>query len=388
MRDFHGRTRIAKTKAKKRYLKAKKDRKKKRRVAGKAAASAARGLGRHDDTKEDTDRNSEGGDGHEVDSEMEHGVVVDEDGKGAQAGHESQPQRKRHRKKGKDNALIPEGDKDVRRPRKRRKLLGSRDRDPSPAPSLSEAAVSSSSVPSSPVSSSPDPPADSPSRDRAHTHTPTLPPSSLPRFPLPTRPHAPEKSELALQGMDRALARAQLVDPLLSTPLSLSEDSSGTTCLSARMLRRLKDLGIVELFAGEYQCPFQETFGIKLYNLVQTTLLPLLLPLEPQKRSLYLPYDPPCDICVSAPTGSGKTLAYVLPIVEVGTFRDPVNLESDDRVQILSPRAVTRLRALVVLPTRDLVIQVRETFEVIAKGRGLKVRTVSFRSPHLKCFLY
>lgn len=50
---------------------------------------------------------------------------------------------------------------------------------------------------------------------------------------------------------------------------------------------------------------------------VQTALLPLLLPSGPLKRSLYLPYDPPRDICVSAPTGSGKTLAYVLPIVEV-----------------------------------------------------------------------
>lgn len=53
---------------------------------------------------------------------------------------------------------------------------------------------------------------------------------------------------------------------------------------------------------------------------VQTTLLPLLLPSGPFKRSLYLPYDPPQDICVSAPTGSGKTLAYVLPIIEVYIF--------------------------------------------------------------------
>ena len=51
-----------------------------------------------------------------------------------------------------------------------------------------------------------------------------------------------------------------------------------------------------------------------------------------------------------------------------------MNLENDIREQILSTRAVTHLRALVVLPTRDLVVQVRETFEAIAKGRGLKVR--------------
>ena len=34
---------------------------------------------------------------------------------------------------------------------------------------------------------------------------------------------------------------------------------------------------------------------------------------------------------------------------------------------------MTRLRALVVLPTRDLVVQVRETFEAVGKGRGLKI---------------
>jgi len=39
---------------------------------------------------------------------------------------------------------------------------------------------------------------------------------------------------------------------------------------------------------------------------------------------------------------------------------------------------VTRLRALVVLPTRDLVVQVRETFEAVAKGRGLKVSIAAF----------
>lgn len=47
------------------------------------------------------------------------------------------------------------------------------------------------------------------------------------------------------------------------------------------------------------------------------------------------------DICVNSPTGSGKTLAYALPIV-----------------QMLSTRKVRCLRALVVLPTRDLALQV------------------------------
>ncbi|KAJ0717142.1 putative RNA helicase [Helianthus annuus] len=62
------------------------------------------------------------------------------------------------------------------------------------------------------------------------------------------------------------------------------------------------------------------------------------------------------DICVNSPTGSGKTLAYALPIV-----------------QILSTRAVKCLRALVVLPTRDLALQVRDVFTTIAPAVGLSV---------------
>lgn len=107
--------------------------------------------------------------------------------------------------------------------------------------------------------------------------------------------------------------------------------------------------------------------------LVQTKLLPFLLPKDPLLRALYLPYNPPRDVCVSAPTGSGKTLAYVLPIVEVCTTSSQLQPNPKLFSKILSTRIVTRLRALVVLPTRDLVIQVKETFEAISKGRGLKV---------------
>lgn len=64
---------------------------------------------------------------------------------------------------------------------------------------------------------------------------------------------------------------------------------------------------------------------------VQTTIIPQIL-----QKQLY-----GSDLCVCAPTGSGKTLAYVIPIV-----------------QDLMSRIVPRLRALVIVPTRDLVSQV------------------------------
>uniref|UniRef100_A0A0D9YZM4 RNA helicase n=1 Tax=Oryza glumipatula TaxID=40148 RepID=A0A0D9YZM4_9ORYZ len=62
------------------------------------------------------------------------------------------------------------------------------------------------------------------------------------------------------------------------------------------------------------------------------------------------------DICINSPTGSGKTLAYALPIV-----------------QMLATRKVRCLRALVVLPTRDLALQVKEVFDAIAPVVGLSV---------------
>ncbi|KAG1734119.1 DEAD-domain-containing protein [Suillus lakei] len=150
---------------------------------------------------------------------------------------------------------------------------------------------------------------------------------SLPIFPLPTLPDAPPKSILALQGLDQALVEAEVVNPSSRLPI-ISKGDDTRTGLSERTRRRLIELGITELFAGS----------------------------SAMRRSLYAPFDLLRDVCVSAPTGSGKTLAYVLPIVE-----------------ILSTRIVTHLRALIVLPTRDLVVQVRETLEAIAKGRGLKI---------------
>ncbi|CAA7267090.1 unnamed protein product [Cyclocybe aegerita] len=179
-----------------------------------------------------------------------------------------------------------------------------------------------------------------PVEDKRRTATPELI-GVLPSFPLPALPNAPSKNQLSLQGVDKALIDAELVSPSTILPVLLGKDDGGTR-LSERMRKRLRDIGVIELFA------------------VQTTLLPFLLPPQESSRELYLPFGPPRDVCVSAPTGSGKTLAYVLPILE-----------------ILARRVVTRLRALIVLPTRDLVAQVRETIEVLSKGTNLKIGTAT-----------
>lgn len=66
------------------------------------------------------------------------------------------------------------------------------------------------------------------------------------------------------------------------------------------------------------------------------------------------------DLCISAATGSGKTLAYALPLVS--------NLRA-------THAPISRLRGLIVVPTRELVRQARDACETTAAGTGLKIGT-------------
>ncbi|CAN9507547.1 unnamed protein product [Ophioblennius macclurei] len=68
----------------------------------------------------------------------------------------------------------------------------------------------------------------------------------------------------------------------------------------------------------------------------------------------------PQDICVSAPTGSGKTLSFVIPVI-----------------QILMERVVCEVRALAVLPTKELAQQVYRVFMSYAEGTSLRVAILS-----------
>jgi ATP-dependent RNA helicase DDX51/DBP6 len=151
---------------------------------------------------------------------------------------------------------------------------------------------------------------------------PDIPPDTLPAafpsFPLPKIPNAPSKADLALQGLDRALFDAEIVESTTTIPISIDPSRAGS--LSERTIKRLNDLGISELFAGAVNFSALPYFSNELDCVVQTALLPFLIPTDPKDRALYRHYDPPRDVCVSAPTGSGKTLAYVIPIVEVNEF--------------------------------------------------------------------
>ncbi|CAD6503753.1 BgTH12-05498 [Blumeria graminis f. sp. triticale] len=76
---------------------------------------------------------------------------------------------------------------------------------------------------------------------------------------------------------------------------------------------------------------FNEAFAI------QAAVLPLLISNTERERG---------DIVISAATGSGKTLAYTLPMIKD-----------------ISYHKITKLRGLIILPTRELVFQVKEMAE-------------------------
>ena len=96
------------------------------------------------------------------------------------------------------------------------------------------------------------------------------------------------------------------------------------------------------------QCGYDELFPLQV-TVIERTLKPML-------------GFRPSDLCVAAPTGSGKTLAYVVPIVN--------HLETQ-------PLLPWRTRALVILPVRDLALQVAKVFQkIISSSKSKFYRTL------------
>ena len=72
------------------------------------------------------------------------------------------------------------------------------------------------------------------------------------------------------------------------------------------------------------------------------------------------------DVLAKSPTGSGKTLAFAIPIVE---RVDPDGAQPS---------------ALVLVPTRELALQVADELEKLAPAKGLRVAVVYGGSPVYK----
>ncbi len=111
--------------------------------------------------------------------------------------------------------------------------------------------------------------------------------------------------------------------------------------VSPRAVASFADFGLSpELGIGDEVSERLSQKGYKQAFAIQTAVIPQLLPHHCKTMQ--------GDILVSAATGSGKTLAYALPVT---------------RDLSRGNRHFTRLRALVVLPTRELVRQAQQVFE-------------------------
>ncbi|XP_041832070.1 ATP-dependent RNA helicase DDX51 isoform X2 [Melanotaenia boesemani] len=99
-----------------------------------------------------------------------------------------------------------------------------------------------------------------------------------------------------------------------------------------------------------------ENNGIHHFFPVQAEIIPAIL--ESAQHGLLIGRGGyrPRDICVSSPTGSGKTFSFVIPVI-----------------QVLMERVVCEVRALAVLPTKELAQQVYKVFTSYAEGTALKV---------------
>ncbi|XP_003382683.1 PREDICTED: ATP-dependent RNA helicase DDX51-like [Amphimedon queenslandica] len=92
---------------------------------------------------------------------------------------------------------------------------------------------------------------------------------------------------------------------------------------------------------------------------VQCVVLPELLSSSHGPLLSTVSGAPPSDMCICAPTGCGKTLSYVVPIVSS-----------------LLNRITRELKALVVVPSKDLALQVYNVFVSVSKGTRVRIGAV------------
>uniref|UniRef100_A0A8C3F1F4 ATP-dependent RNA helicase n=1 Tax=Chrysemys picta bellii TaxID=8478 RepID=A0A8C3F1F4_CHRPI len=161
----------------------------------------------------------------------------------------------------------------------------------------------------------------------------------------------PPSSSLVLGGSDRRavqkvqpilpqwLAQPKLVHKRIKENLVPIQDVAG---IHPKLLKKLQMNGIESFFP------------------VQGEVIPAILENASSGFLVGRGGYQPSDICVSAPTGSGKTLSFVIPVV-----------------QALLERVVCQVRALAVLPTKELAQQVSKVFNIYTDGTGLKVVLVT-----------
>ena len=167
------------------------------------------------------------------------------------------------------------------------------------------------------------------------------------------------------EAMDDFDADFDIIENEGSLPSKTDTSSSFPTDITAARALRLSRLPIDEVASSKYWNlpPFllrnlQEDSYTNFFP-IQCMVIPDVIESE---QNAHL--RGARDICCHAPTGSGKTLAFVLPLL--------TSLHSGSSLGS-GARGGRRLRALVVLPVRDLAKQVYDVFVRYAKGSNIKI---------------
>ena len=136
-------------------------------------------------------------------------------------------------------------------------------------------------------------------------------------------------------------ADATRVRRLVPRPRQHIESDNGQCFAAGRSADRLFDLGVpTRIDDGLAACGFAQPFNI------QTEAIPVAMRGD--------------DVCGRAKTGSGKTLAFGIPML----------------ARITDKAAPTKPLGLVLVPTRELAIQVAEVLQPVAQHAGMNVLPV------------
>ncbi|XP_040107505.1 ATP-dependent RNA helicase DDX51 isoform X2 [Oryx dammah] len=171
------------------------------------------------------------------------------------------------------------------------------------------------------------------------------------RGPPPEEASGPLTHSLVLGGFGRS--KVPKVQPFL--PVWLAQPS----CVGKNVTEGLVPIEDIPEVHPDLQKKLRAQ-GISSYFPVQAAVIPALLESTANGFLVSRGGYRPSDLCVSAPTGSGKTLAFVIPVV-----------------QALLHRAVCQVRALVVLPTKELAQQVSKVFNVYTDATPLRVALIT-----------
>ncbi|CAK9301205.1 unnamed protein product [Gordionus sp. m RMFG-2023] len=164
---------------------------------------------------------------------------------------------------------------------------------------------------------------------------------------------------------EKQKVKAQLPD-WLEDPTYFSNDPNNDDIIDGH-----SSSSIIQLLSTEIRKTLLENEIYRLFPVQRAIIAKMLYNNSKNQNYMYLidSLMRPQDICVKSPTGSGKTLAYALPIIQ-HLYLIKKNFNASSIHKNISDG---KIKALILLPTKDLAHQVNKIFEIFSANLGIKV---------------